>query len=58
MRGTDCNMDHRLVRMKLVVGRKRAFRRKRAGAGMKRWDVVKLQGSSMDAKGRVMEGSI
>ncbi len=35
------------------MGRKRAFRRERPSAGMKRWDVVKLQGSIMDAKGRV-----
>ena len=33
MRGADCNTDQRMVRLKLVVGKKRAFRRKRVNAG-------------------------
>ena len=52
MRGADCNTDHRLLRAKLTVGRSRSFRRDCAGASVRRWDVARLQGSSVDAKGR------
>ena len=44
--------DHRMVRLKLVVGKKRAFRRKRVNAGVRRWDVAKLHGDCVDARGR------
>ena len=52
MRGADCNTDHRLLRAKLTVGRSRSFMRDCAGASVRRWDVARLQGSSVDAKGR------
>ena len=52
MRGAECNTDHRMVRMKMILGRKRAFRREPANVGVKRWDAGKLQGGCRDAKGR------
>ena len=52
MRGADCNMDHRLLRVKLTVGRTRSFRRDCARASVRRWDVARLHGSSVDTKGR------
>ena len=33
MRGADCNTDHRMLRAKLEVGRRRYFRRCSGGAG-------------------------
>ena len=53
VRGADCNTDHRMVRMKMIVGRKRAYRKERVNAGVKRWDVAKLQGGCVDARGRM-----
>ena len=52
MRGANCNTDHRMLRAKLVVGRKRALRRDRAGTGVRRWDVARLQGACVDRRGR------
>ena len=53
VRGADCNTDHRMVRMKMIVGRNRAYGKERVNAGVKRWDVAKLQGGSVDARGRM-----
>ena len=52
MREADCNTDHRMLRAKVVVGRKVYFRKKHNGAGVKRWDVAKLQCTSEDARER------
>ena len=48
MRGTDCNTDHRMLWAKLVVGRRRYFRRCSGGADAKRWIVSGLMGRSVD----------
>ena len=42
MQVAECNIDQRMVRAKLVVGRKRAFRRRHEGEVVKRWDIAKL----------------
>ncbi len=47
--GTDCSTDHRMVRMKMDVGRRRYYRRMRADGCVKRWDVAKLQGGCDNA---------
>ena len=52
MQGADCNTDHRMLRVKAVEGRKVYFRKKCTGAGVKRWDVAKLQCTSRDARER------
>ena len=52
MHGADCNTDHRMLRAKLVVGRRRYFRRCSGGAGVKRWNVSELMGRSVDEHGR------
>lgn len=44
MRGADYNTDHRMLRVKLVIGKRREFRRECTGDGVKRWDVAKLRG--------------
>ena len=52
MRGADCNTDHRMIRMKLIVGRKRFYKRKCKESSVRRWDVARLKGSTEDARGR------
>ena len=53
MRGADCNTDHRLSRAKVVIGRKKLFRRRDAtGTAVRRWNVMKLKGKCVDEKGR------
>ena len=52
MRGAECNSDHRMLRVKLVVGRKKKYRKSCGGVGVRRWDVSKLKGSSEDDRGR------
>jgi hypothetical protein len=48
-----CNIDYRMLRAKLVVGRKRQFRQKCAGVYRhRRWNVAGLQGEEVDNKGR------
>ena len=44
--GAECNSDHRMLRMKLAIGRRKRFGRKCDGVGVHRWDVSKLQGSN------------
>ena len=51
MRGADCNTDHRMLRAKLVVGRMRAFKMSFEEAVVKRWDLARLQGRTMDERG-------
>ena len=60
----NCNTDHSMVRAKLVVGQSvRFFRRASGRAGVKRWNVAKLQGDCEDdrgavrAKGRFLESA-
>ena len=55
MQGADCNTDHKMLRAKVVVGRKVYFRKKHTGAGVKRWDVAKLRCTSEDARERERE---
>jgi len=50
--GSKCNTDHRMVRMNLDAGRK-SYRREWTNGFVKRWDVAKLQGSCVDARGRM-----
>ena len=52
MRGAECNSDHRMLRMKLAIGRRKRFGRKCDGVGVHRWDVSKLQGNNEDKQGR------
>ena len=53
MRGAECNTDHQMLRMKLLVGHRRMIcRRVKAGKNAKRFDVKMLQGRSEDDKGR------
>ncbi len=47
MHGVECNTDHQLLRMKLLLGAKRLFHRPSTGNARK-YDVSKLQGRSMD----------
>ena len=43
--GANCNTDHSMVRAKLVIGKSMSsFRRASGRAGVKRWNVAKLQG--------------
>ena len=43
--------DHRLLRTKIIVGKKRYFRRIHSTSSVKRWDVSSLQGNNVDDKG-------
>jgi len=53
-RGANCNTDHSMVRGKLMVGQSvRSFRRASGRAGVKRWNVAKLQGDCEDDRGTV-----
>ena len=53
MRGAECNTDHQMLRMRLLVGHRRMIcRRVKAGKNAKRFDVKMLQGRSEDDKGR------
>lgn len=36
----------------MMVWRSSSFRRDYAGSSVRRWDVARLQGSSLDARGR------
>ena len=51
MRGAQCNTDHMMLKMKLQFGKKN-YKSRGSGRLMKRYDVLKLQGRSMDDKGR------
>ena len=50
MRGADCNTDHKLLRMKLVVGRK-LFKHRSSDGSCKQYDVTKLSLSNIDNEG-------
>ena len=47
-----CNSDHRMLRDKVVVGKRKSFRRDAAGTAVRRWDVSKLKGKWVDERGR------
>ena len=51
-RGAQCNDDHQLLRMKLVAGTRKQYRKPRARKPVKRFDVAKLRGSAADKQGR------
>ena len=51
MRRADCNTDHRMLRMKLIVGRKRFYKRKCKESSVGRWDAARLKDSTEDARG-------
>ena len=54
MQRANCNTDHSMVRVKLMVGRSvRHFRRARERTGVGRWNVAKLQGACVDDRGIV-----
>ena len=48
-RGADCNTDHRMIRMKLIVGRKSFYKRRCKESSMRRWDVARCKGTTEDA---------
>ena len=51
------NTDHRMLRAKVMIGRKKLFRRRdAAGTAVRRWDVMKLKGRRVDE--RVRETSL
>ena len=53
MRGADCNTDHRMLRTKVVVGRKKQFRRRAVPeVAVWRLDVTKLKARCVDESGR------
>ena len=53
MREAECNTDHHMLRMKLLVRHRRMIcRRVKTGKNAKRFDVNMLQGRSEDDKGR------
>ena len=45
MRGAECNTDHQLLRVKMVVGARRVFQRPWGGRSVKRYDVVRVAGA-------------
>lgn len=51
LRGADCNTDHRMLRAKVMVGKRKLFRRRSGETTVKRWDVAKLHGSNVDEEG-------
>ena len=53
MQGAYCNTDHRMLRVKVVVGKKKLFRRTNAKErDVRRLDVTKLKGKCFDETGR------
>ena len=53
MRGADCNTDHKMLRAKVVVGRKKLFRRRDVPeVAVRIWNVAKLKGRCVDESGR------
>ena len=46
-----CNSDHRLLRAKIIVGKKRYFRRIHSTSSVKRWEVSSLQVNNVGDKG-------
>ena len=49
MRGEYCGTDHRMLRVKVVVGKKKLFRRAYAKErDARRWDLTKLKGRCFD----------
>lgn len=52
MHGAECNTDHQMSKMKLLVRMKKMFRRERDRHINRRFDVVNLQGRSVVEKGR------
>ena len=48
--GADCNTDHRMLRAKLVVEMKKAFRRNHRGEVLIRWNVAKLHGKGTNER--------
>ena len=53
MREAVCNMDHQLLRMKLLVGRIKGdvLYKGRVGSRIRKFDMIKLQGRSVDDEG-------
>ena len=52
MRGVECNTDHRMLRAKVVVEKKKSFSGDAAGTAVRRWDVSKLKGRCVDERGK------
>ena len=52
MCGTDCNTDHQLLRVKLLVGRRNKFHKGRVGSRIRKFDMTKLQGRNVDDEGK------
>ena len=46
MRGAECNTDHNMLKIKLVVGKQRSFCRPKTGPSVTRYNVVKLRQQS------------
>ena len=43
MHGADCNTDHRILRAKVVVERRKYFRKDAAGTTVRRWGCGKAK---------------
>ena len=48
IRGAECNTDHQLLRMQQLVGRRKMFRKEKVGSRIRKFDMTKLQGKSVD----------
>ena len=53
MRGAICNTDHQLLRAKMMVGKKKCFRKACPGPIWKKWNVSHLNGSNVDDQGNL-----
>ena len=52
MRGAECSIDHKMLRMKLVVGAtQKSFCRPRSGPRVPRYNMAKLQQKGVDDGG-------
>ena len=52
MHGADCSTDYWMLRVKLMIGTKRTYRRKCEVIGVRKSDLSKLQGRSEDGQSR------
>ena len=53
MRGAECNTDHQMLRVKLLIKPKKRHKRPRAGNQSRKFDVSKLRGPAIDEKGNL-----
>jgi len=53
MCGAVCNSDHQLLRAKVMIGKKKYFRKTCPGPIMKKWNVSRLNRSNVDDQGNL-----